>query len=119
MAFLTPVVLIVFKRADCTERVIDALREIRPQKLWIVADGARQDRQEELEQVSAVRRLLDERIDWTCDLRRVYSEMNIGCAHRVVSGLNTVFSEEEEAIILEDDCVPHETFFSFCCDLLE
>lgn len=37
----------------------------------------------------------------------------------MVSGLEWVFSRVEQAIILEDDCLPDPTFFSFCSELLE
>jgi hypothetical protein len=43
----------------------------------------------------------------------------MGCGHRPASGLRWAFDEVEEAIILEDDCVPHPTFFPFCEELLE
>ena len=48
-----------------------------------------------------------------------YSDVNLGCKIRVSSGLDWVFSEVEEAIILEDDCLPHPSFFAFCEELLE
>jgi hypothetical protein len=32
--------------------------------------------------------------------------------------MNWFFSHNEEGIILEDDCVPHPDFFSFCAELL-
>jgi hypothetical protein len=43
----------------------------------------------------------------------------LGCRKRVSSGLNWVFDNVEEAIILEEDCFPHPTFFPFCENLLE
>ena len=44
--------------------------------------------------------------------------MNSGLKQRVVSGLEWVFNDFEEAIILEDDCLPDPTFFNFCQELL-
>lgn len=118
MGLATPVVLIVFKRADCTARMIEAVRKARPRRLWVVADGPRADRPGEREQVVEVRRVVEASIDWPCELRRIYSEKNLGCARNVVSGLNAVFREEREAIIVEDDCVPHPSFFRFCAEML-
>jgi hypothetical protein len=37
----------------------------------------------------------------------------------MISGLDWVFSLFEEAIILEDDCLPDPSFFPFCEELLE
>ena len=43
----------------------------------------------------------------------------MGCKERVATGLDWVFSIVEEAIILEDDCLPDPTFFRFCQELLD
>jgi hypothetical protein len=59
------------------------------------------------------------RIDWPCEVSRNFSESNLGCGERMISGLNWVFSQVEEAIVLEDDCLPDLSFFPFCQELLE
>ncbi|SRR5579883_1065705 len=114
----TPVVLIIFKRADTTERVLEVIRQVKPSQLFVIADGPRADRSEEVEKCAAARALI-EQVDWQCEVFKNYSEVNLGCAKRVASGLDWVFSNVEEAIILEDDCVPHPTFFYFCEELLD
>lgn len=114
----TPVALLVFNRVETTRRVLDRIRVARPRQLFVVADGPRADRPEDVERCAAVRVLIEDGIDWPCDVRRDYAEQNLGCARRVVSGLNWVFSVAEEAIVLEDDCVPEPTFFPFCAELL-
>jgi hypothetical protein len=48
-----------------------------------------------------------------------FADENLGCKRRVSSGLDWVFEQVEEAIILEDDCLPDQTFFPFCTELLE
>jgi hypothetical protein len=45
--------------------------------------------------------------------------VNLGCGIRVATGIDWVFEHVDEAIILEDDCLPHVTFFRFCEELLE
>lgn len=114
----TPVVLLIFNRPDTTQRVLDVVRLVKPPQLLVVADGPRSDRPQEAERCAATRAVLQQ-VDWNCDLLTNYSEINLGCARRVASGLDWVFSQVEEAIILEDDCVPHPTFFPFCEELLE
>ena len=118
LQFKTPVVLIIFNRADTTERVFEAIRQAKPSKLFVVADGARADKPGEAEKCAATRAVI-ERVDWDCEVLKNYSDVNLGCAKRVSSGLNWVFDTVEEAIILEDDCIPHPTFFRFCEELLE
>ncbi|KAF3888372.1 MULTISPECIES: hypothetical protein [Nostocales] len=114
----TPVAFIIFKRPHTTEKVFEAIRQVKPYKLFIIADGPRQDRPSEAEKCEATRAIID-RVDWDCEVLKNYSEINLGCGKRVSSGLDWVFEHVEEAIILEDDCLPHPTFFRFCEELLE
>ncbi|MHA7837794.1 MAG: glycosyltransferase family 2 protein [bacterium] len=114
----TPVVFIVFNRPDLTERVLARIAEARPRTLYVIADGPRPGRPEDPERVARTRAVL-ERVDWDCDLIEDFSEHNLGCGRRIASGLDRVFSRFEEAIILEDDCLPDPSFFGFCRELLE
>jgi hypothetical protein len=114
----TPVAFLIFNRPSTTERVFSAIRNARPPKLLVVADGPRPEQPGEAERCAAARAVID-RVDWPCEVLTNYSEINLGCKKRVSSGLDWVFSEVEEAIILEDDCLPHPTFFRFCEELLE
>ena len=114
----TPVVFIIFKRPDTTEKVFEAIRQAKPPKLLVIADGPRAERPGEAEKCAAVRAIID-RVDWDCEVMKNYSEINLGCKNRVSSGLDWVFNTVEEAIILEDDCLPHLTFFRFCEELLD
>lgn len=114
----TPVVLILFKRPNTTKRVFEEIRKAKPPKLLAIADGPRPDREGEKEACAAARSIIDG-VDWDCEVLKNYSETNLGCGRRVSSGLNWVFNTVKEAIILEDDCVPHPTFFRFCEEMLE
>jgi cephalosporin hydroxylase len=114
----TPVCLIIFNRPDTTEKVFEAIRQAKPPRLLVIADGPRADQPGEAEKCAAVRAIINQ-VDWDCEVLTNYSDINLGCRKRVSSGLNWVFSLVEEAIILEDDCLPHLTFFRFCEELLE
>jgi hypothetical protein len=114
----TPVVLIIFKRPHTTQRVFDAIRQAAPKKLFIIADGARSEVAGEAIKCTQARAIVNQ-IDWECEVLRNYSDVNLGAGKRIASGLDWVFEQVEEAIILEDDCLPHPTFFSFCQQLLE
>ncbi|MBC6429492.1 glycosyltransferase family 2 protein [Nostoc sp. HG1] len=114
----TPVTFIIFKRPQITEKVFEAIRKAKPTKLFVIADGARTDREGEAEKCQATRAII-ERVDWDCEVIKNYSDINLGCAKRVSSGLDWVFNNVEETIILEDDCIPHPTFFQFSEELLE
>lgn len=114
----TPVALIIFNRPETTARVFAEVAKARPPKLLVIADGARADRPGEVEKCAATRAIV-ERVDWDCEVLTNYSEVNLGCKLRPASGLDWVFEQVEEAIILEDDCLPHATFFSYCDELLQ
>lgn len=114
----TPVAFLIFKRPDTTEKVFEAIRQVKPTKLLVVADGPRTDQPGEAEKCTAARAIV-ERVDWDCEVLKNYSDINLGCGLRPATGITWVFEQVEEAIILEDDCVPHPTFFRFCKELLE
>jgi len=113
----TPIAFMIFNRPYATEKVFDKIRQVKPSQLLVVADGPRVDRQGEAEKCAAVRAIID-RVDWDCQVLKNYSDINLGCRQRVSSGLDWVFNTVEEAIILEDDCLPDPTFFPFCEELL-
>ena len=115
----TPVVLFVFRRPSVTLRNLDVLREVRPERLFVVADGPRPGRTEDAEQVAAVRALVDDAVDWDCKVETRYAERNLGLEASIELGLDWVFTQANRAIVLEDDCIPDPTFFRFCDELLE
>jgi hypothetical protein len=114
----TPVVLMIFKRPEHTARVFAEIAKAKPRKLFIVADGPRPERSGEAELAAATRAVV-ERVDWDCEVYHNYSDVNLGCGRRVSSGISWAFEQVQEAIILEDDCLPHPTFFRFCEELLQ
>jgi hypothetical protein len=116
--FETPVAFIIFNRPQTTEAVLAETARIRPQKLLVIADGPRAGHPDDAERCSAARSIIH-RADWDCEVTTDYSETNLGCKQRVSTGLDWVFSLVEEAIVPEDDCLPHPTFFRFCQELLE
>jgi hypothetical protein len=114
----SPVALIIFNRPDTTERVFAEIAKVKPPKLLVVSDGPRGNRPGEAEKVAAARAII-KRVDWSCEVLTNFSEVNLGCKLRPSSGLDWVFEQVEEAIILEDDCLPDPSFFRFCQELLE
>ncbi|WP_082989925.1 hypothetical protein [Woeseia oceani] len=89
------------------------MSRIKPGKLYVISDGPRDSRPDDIEKVTASRDVF-ENLSWNCSVKRNYSVENLGCMERVSSGLDWVFSQESRAVILEDDCVPDESFFRFC-----
>jgi hypothetical protein len=110
------VAFLIFNRPDLTRRVFAEIARAKPDKLLIVADGPRNEKERA---ICLEARAIAEGVDWDCTVLKNYSEANLGCKRRVASGLDWVFSQVEEAIILEDDCLPHADFFRFCMVMLD
>lgn len=113
----TPVALIIFNRPDLTARMLTVIAAARPEKLLVIADGPRPDKPQDIEKCAATRQVI-ERVDWDCEVLTNYSTSNLGCGLRPATGIDWVFEQVTEAIILEDDCLPHPSFFPFCEELL-
>lgn len=114
----TPVALIHFRRPAETARVFERIREARPRRLFLISDAPREGDTEEARAVEATRAVAAE-VDWPCEVTREYAARNMGVKARVSSGITRVFDEVDEAILLEDDCLPHPSFFPYCEELLE
>lgn len=112
------VVFLIFNRPDVTRLVFDRIAEAKPQRLFIVADGPRKERPEDKVLCEQTREIV-ENINWDCEVLRNYSDSNMGLQRRVSSGLDWVFGQSDDAIILEDDCLPDPTFFQYASELLE
>jgi hypothetical protein len=112
----TPVLLLVFNRPATTIRVFEQIKKARPQKLFIAADGPR-DEQEAL--LCAHVKDIVTHIDWACQVHTLFRDHNLGCGRAISSAITWFFEHVEEGIILEDDCVPDPTFFDYCQHLLE
>ncbi len=116
MSFSTPVVFLIFNRPDLTQRVFEVISKAKPGQLFVVADGPRFSA--EAEKCNQARAVID-RVDWECDIHKNFSDKNLGCGRRISSGIDWVFSQVDEAIILEDDTLPVDSFFTYCQILLE
>lgn len=114
----SPILFLIFKRPDTTQRAFERIREARPPRLYIAADGPRADRPGEKEKCEETRRLT-ENVDWPCEVHRLYRDSNLGCGKGVSSAITWFFEQEEEGIIIEDDILAHPDFFRYCDEMLE
>lgn len=114
----TPVTLIIFNRPALAERVLKAIASVRPRQLFVVADGPRPGNAADVEKCAAARAVIKQ-VNWECDVRTHFSDVNLGCGKRPATGISWVFEQADRSIILEDDCVPDPSFFPFCEELLE
>lgn len=115
----TAVLLLAFNRPDTTRLVLERIRQARPPRLYVACDAARAGRPQEAAAVAEVRALVEELVDWPCNLHTLYREQNLGCKMAVSGAISWFFAQEEMGIILEDDCLPDLSFFPYCETLLE
>lgn len=114
-----PVLLITFNRPVFTQKVLRAVREYMPEKLFIFQDGAREGNLEDVSKCASVREVIENGIDWPCQVEKCYSDINLGCGPGPAKALSWYFSQVECGIILEDDAVPNLDFFHYASELLE
>lgn len=116
--FRTPILLIVFNRPETTKAVFESIRSMRPTELYIAADGPRHEVEGEQARCRQARQIATA-VDWSCSVRTLFRDRNLGCAASVSSAISWFFENVEEGIILEDDCVPGNSFYRYCRELLE
>ncbi len=114
---ITPVLFMIFNRPDTTQKVFNAIRQAKPKQLFIAADGPREGKEGEKEECKQVKKII-EQVDWDCEVKTLFRDNNLGCKIGVSSAIDWFFKQVEEGIILEDDCLPSQSFFWFCQELL-
>lgn len=117
-SFETPVLFIIFNRPETTRKVFEQIAKIKPDHLFIAADGPRKNNNSDIILCEESRKIV-EKINWDCKLQTRFLEENNGCGRAVSSAISWFFSNVEEGIILEDDCLPDLSFFCFCQELLK
>ena len=112
----SPVLMIAFCRYQTTKKVFDAVRKAQPNRFYIALDAPRNTN----EQIKCdeVKSIFDN-IDWECNVNLLIQDKNQGCSMGPYKAISWFFEKESEGIILEDDIIPNEDFFSFCDDMLD
>lgn len=113
-----PVLIIFFNRPGCLEQVFNAIKLAMPSKLLLYQDGVRTDNLNDAQQVHVCREIV-KNIDWDCEIHHFYQSKNYGCDPSGYIARKWAFSIVDKCIILEDDCVPSQSFFRFCKELLD
>jgi hypothetical protein len=114
----TPVLLLIFNRPDTTRAVLAAIRQARPARLYVAADGPRPGHPTDAATCAAARAVVLEGIDWPCQVATQLRDHNLNCGLGPATAISWFFEHEPAGIILEDDCVPAPSFFGYCQELL-
>ena len=113
----TPILFLVFNRLNTTKQVFEEIKKTKPKQLFIAADGPRN--KEEKKKTDAVKKYVLDNIDWKCQVKTLFRKKNLGCKYAVSGAIDWFFENVEQGIILEDDCLPDQSFFRFCQEMLE
>lgn len=113
-----PILILAFNRPDHVEEAMKAIREYQPERLYLECDGPREHKQGEREAVESTRKAMLDAVDWPCEVKTLFREANLGCAHAVYDAITWFFKHEEYGIICEDDIILGQDFFRLCEDLL-
>ena len=110
----TPVLFMMFNRPDTTQKVFDVIKKPKPKpkQFFIAVDGPRPDRKGEIQKCQKAREIATS-IDWNCEVKTLFRDKNLGCKIAVSSAIDWFFENVEEGIILEDDCLPSQSFSGF------
>lgn len=114
----SPILLIGFNRPDTMQKVFDEVRKAQPHKLYYAVDCARKGMDGEQEKVNMVKEIIKQ-VDWPCGVHTLFRSENRGCGYGPAEAITWAFENEEHLIVLEDDCVPSQSFFRFCDEMLE
>ena len=114
-----PVLFILFNKVEETKLVFNAIRSYKPDYLYISADGPRLSVVGEKERCEEIQAWVLAHVDWDCTVSTFFRKENVGCGKGPSQAISWFFSQVEEGIILEDDCLPNESFFDYCSVLLE
>lgn len=114
----TPVLFLIFNRPDKARRVFEAIARAKPKRLFVAADGPRPGFVDDIPLCRAAREISED-VDWDCEVRTLFRDENLGCGKGIADSINWFFEQVEDGIVLEDDCLPSDSFFVFCSEMLE
>ena len=112
------VLFTIFNRKDVSVKAFQSIKEYKPKRLYIAADGPRKNKQGEDVLCEETRQAVLNEIDWECEVKTLFRDENLGCANAMYGAISWFFEQEEWGIICEDDVVVGQDFYKFCEDLL-
>jgi hypothetical protein len=117
--FDTPVLFLIFNRPDHAQKVFNEIKKQQPKKLFVHADGPRNLERSDYQKCLESRKIIEQQVDWDCDLHLLFREETLGCGIGPASAISWFFEHVKEGIIIEEDCLPHPDFFGYCSELLD
>jgi len=111
------VLFLTYRRFPTADLVFETIRKARPPRLYFASNAPNPKNQGEELHVQTVRALTN-RVDWDCELKTRFLDKHLSIKESISSSIDWFFDNEDEGIILEDDCLPDQSFFPYCDELL-
>ena len=115
--FDVPILVVIYNRVEFTHDLFDILHDLRPSKLYVAADGAKQEDKYDYPHCLEARCVFMP--EWECEMNTLYKDAHLGKSAMVAAAMSWFFEHETEGIVLFDDTLPHPDFFPFCKWMLE
>lgn len=116
--FSTPILLITFNRPEHTRRVLTEVLRQNPQSVFVFQDAPREGNADDVVRCAGVKAVVDELTAQVPQMHYYTPDHNLGCGPGPMTGIDWFFSQVEQGIVMEDDCLPHPDFFGYCEELL-
>jgi len=110
---LSPICLFTYNRLDETQQTVVALQQnllVGESELFVFSDGSRNDQGKP--KVQAVREFIHT-IKGFKSVTIIESEINLGLANSIISGVSRMLEKYKNVIVLEDDLITSPNFMNF------
>jgi hypothetical protein len=115
MGFEIPILIIGYNRPEFMKSLLDIVSNWQFSKLYISIDGPKSP--EDYKDVEEVQKLImNHQISKNQNIR--FIQKNLGCKDHVLDALKWFYSNEESGIVLEDDCLPDDSFYIYSKTML-
>lgn len=108
----TPVLYITFARPEYASQSFAAIKAAKPKKLYFYSNKARDEKSDEVQRNLEVRSYLNQ-IDWECDVKTWFREEYVDVFTSIWGAIDWIFTNEEQAIIIEEDVVTCPAFWHY------
>ena len=113
----TPVLFITFARPDYARQTWEGIKAAKPKTLYYYSNKGREEKEGEVERNEEIRAYIKE-IDWDCNLHTWFRDECVNVYDSLRGAIDWLFRNEEQGIVLEEDCVPTLGFFSYADQLI-
>ena len=108
------VLIIAYRRKENIKKILEICEYNEVSEIFIALDGVKQGCNSGLRDNLEIRKIVDDfEKKYTGNIKKLYRDVNLGCAASVMSACDWAFLLTDNLVVLEDDCIPTNDFFKF------